>query len=116
MSHRFPKDERLRKRREFLALSEGGEKVHSRNFMIISRKAESAAPRIGITVSRKVGNAVTRNRIKRLVREFYRMEKSLFAAAEFNIIARQGASHLDFPAVRHELARLLRRIPYEHGN
>lgn len=115
VSSGFPKEERIRKRVEFVALGAAGIKVPARNFLIIYRRAEGAA-RIGITVSRKVGNSVTRNRIKRLVREFYRHNKFLLQGAECNIIARQGAAHLDFQAVCRELDRLLRRIHHNHGN
>jgi ribonuclease P protein component len=53
---------------------------------------------------------VVRNRLKRLIREFYRQHKGLFAVADFNVIARKGADGLDFGQVAHELARALRRL------
>jgi ribonuclease P protein component len=65
--------------------------------------------RIGITVSGKVGNAVTRNRLKRLIREFYRQNKGLFLPRYYNIIAKQGAARLEFSGIIHELGRALQR-------
>lgn len=116
MSHKLTKDERLRKRPEYLALGEYGRKIASRNFLIVYRSTGNAPPRLGITVSRKVGNAVVRNRLKRFLREFFRLHKELFASADFNIIARQGAAPLDTSSVRREMADLLRRIRHEHVN
>ena len=110
MTHKLTKDERLRKRPEYLALGECGRKIASRNFLIVYRSTGNAPPRLGITVSRKVGNAVVRNRLKRFLREFFRLHKELFASADFNIIARQGAAPLDTSSIRRELADLLRRI------
>ena len=58
--------ERLRKRSDFLAAATGG-KVPTAGFVLQARaRAESGPVRIGFTVSRKVGNAVERNRVRRL--------------------------------------------------
>src|SRR2546430_15773094 len=68
----FPKTARLRKRREFSRLSRSGRKTHSANFVVITQTNDVGETRLGITVSGKVGNAVVRNRIKRLVGGFFR--------------------------------------------
>jgi ribonuclease P protein component len=106
----FPKDERLLKRAEFVSLSSEGKKFPSPNFLLIVRNNNLGHPRIGLTVSRKVGNAVIRNRVKRLLREFYRVNKPLFLEADYAIIARPGAARLEFTAVSAELSRVLSRM------
>ena len=105
----FPKAERLRKRAEFLALSRSGRKVHTRYFIILVGKESRSVTRFGVTVSRKVGNAVERNRIKRLLREFYRQHKHLFVDSDYNIIARPDATLLDYAGVCQELTHVLCR-------
>lgn len=105
----FPKKERLLSRQEFLQFNSGGKKVHTAHFLLLWNDA-SPSRRLGITVSRKVGNAVTRNRIKRRLREFYRHNKPLFIEADFNIIAKRGAEGLDSHQVSTELAAALGRL------
>ncbi len=106
----FDKSARLRKRSEFMMLAASGKKCGAPHFIVITSVPAFLWSRLGITVSRKVGNAVIRNRIKRHIREFYRNNKSLFPLADYNIIARSGASHLDYSALCQELANALSRI------
>jgi len=106
----FPKHERLLKRTDFLRISRQGSKVQTSGFIILRTESPGPAVRIGITVSGKVGNAVTRNRLKRCVREFYRHNKSLFAPGDYSIIARQGSASLECRDVCRELGRTLQRL------
>jgi ribonuclease P protein component len=72
--------------------------------------------RLGITVSKKIGIAVTRNRVKRRVRECFRLRlrREVPAFGDLVVIARAGAAKLDYAALCHELAiaiaHLSRRI------
>ena len=106
----FDKSGRLRKRSEFVRLSVSGNKLVSADFIVISSDPLFSWARLGITVSRKIGNSVVRNRIKRLIREFFRNNRLLFPIADYNIIARSGACHLDYSAVCQEISNALSRI------
>lgn len=78
---RFPPAQRVRKRREFEAAQKAGRRVTTPHFvLLLHARDESGVARLGIVASRKVGNAVTRNRAKRLVREAFRSTRDLFQA------------------------------------
>lgn len=75
----FPRAARVRKRPEFLRIQALGRRVPTRSFVLLLYAREPHGARLGVTVSRRVGNAVVRNRVKRLVREAFRATRRLFA-------------------------------------
>ncbi|MEM9488618.1 MAG: ribonuclease P protein component [Myxococcota bacterium] len=107
---------RLRRRRDFLAVQQSGTAIHGKHFLaVVARYAtqpgNSSSGRVGITVSKKVGNAVVRNRIKRLVREYARHNANAFAGWDVVIIAKRGAAGLTgYGAVHDALEPLCKRI------
>lgn len=62
---------RLKKRAAFAYVYCKGEKASARDLLLLSAKSKEGL-KIGLSVSKKVGNAVTRNRVKRLLREAIR--------------------------------------------
>ena len=107
----FPKAERLLKRKDYLSLAGSrARKIQTQHFIVLRGEAKGLSTRIGITASRKTGNAVARNRSKRLIREFYRLNKSLFLTADYNIIAKPGAARLEYTVLVQELTRALQRL------
>ncbi len=93
----FPKKDRILKRYEFLEFYSLGKALHSPGFILVYKRGQSGRSRIGITVSRKVGHAVVRNRIKRRVREYYRLHRMAVPEAwDFHVIAKKPASPLSF--------------------
>lgn len=59
---------RLKKKAAFAYVYRKGEKASARDLLLLSAKSKEGL-KIGLSVSKKVGNAVTRNRVKRLLRE-----------------------------------------------
>ena len=100
----FPKSARLLRRVEFVATRDKG-----RNFAegplaasfrareaSVTREAAAGGPpavaRVGLTVSSRVGAAVTRNRIKRRLREAVRQEIARLPAVDLVLVARTSSS------------------------
>ena len=108
-TQRFPRRYRVRTRREFVALQRDGRRQSAPHFIVITSVTPGPQPRLGITTSRKVGNAPARNRIRRLVREFFRRHRHRLAGAgDLVVIARPGAHTLSYAAVVDELSRACR--------
>ncbi|MCA9705606.1 MAG: ribonuclease P protein component [Myxococcales bacterium] len=121
----FPRCLRLRRRREFLRVQRGGHKHHTRFFLVFVAP-QPASPReqgeasdgpwlpgtrLGVTVTRKVGKAVTRNRIKRLVREAFRRERrALPGGLDMVWVAKRDAAALTFDGAVHDMRALAGRL------
>lgn len=106
----FGKLERVHKRRDYLTVYQQGVRTHSEHFTCIVCPNPAGVRRLGITVIKKVGNAVVRNRIKRLIREFYRLHKPrLPASLDIVIMVKVRTALPTHHEVRRELERLLIR-------
>lgn len=63
--------------------------------------------RLGISVSKKVGNSVIRHRIKRLLKESYRLQENMFnSGLDIVVIARGSASSISFKDMDSALLHL----------
>jgi ribonuclease P protein component len=115
---RFPKAQRVRRRKEFKEAQRRGRSVRTRHFVLLLHArfpSDDSAPRLGIVASRKVGNAVKRNRAKRLVREAFRATRDLIPPGiDLVVIIRQNAHLLKLYDVvdewRHAAPVIERRI------
>ncbi len=107
----FAKADRLRKRAEFLRLSHSGQKVANQEFLLIAAPASGDRSRLGITVTKKIGKAVLRNRIKRVCREFFRLNRhQLRGHWDINLIARKSASACSSEALYSSLRHVFNRF------
>ena len=108
----FGKHVRICKRRDFLAVYQQGVRSHSENFTVIVSRNQTGISRLGVTVSKKVGNAVQRNRIKRLIREFFRLNRSrLSTPQDIIVIAKKDSSFMKYQDICSELESHLIKNP-----
>jgi len=109
------KEERLRKKTDFETIAKEGIRRHTKNFLIIARKNERGFSRMGAVASKKVGKAVERNRVKRLMREFFRRNKDrLPPSTDYVFVGKKGAQSLHYAQVVNELGALA-KLRTEHG-
>lgn len=105
----FPKSVRLRRSPDFQAVQRGGRRHPGRLLVGILRRSGSPGARFGLAVSRKVGNAVVRNRVKRLLREAIRHLRHEVDGVDVVFIALPSSAGADGPALRDEVAKVLSR-------
>jgi len=105
----FPQQERLKRRQDFEAVYRSGRKRVGREFVCYVARREGRGRRMGLSVSRKVGGAVVRNRVKRLIREVYRTNRSGMATdVDIVVVARPAAAGLSYAACSEALRKLWR--------
>ena len=116
-SSTLPKRERLQHGHQFRQAYEHGRKVVGKLFVLyvidnLSGPSPNGTPvgrALGVVTSRKVGNAVTRNRARRLLREAYRLNKQkLKTNLLIVMIARSAMNGKRLQDVEAELLRLFR--------
>ena len=108
----FTKADRILKRSEFLKLSILGKKTQNRHFIAIFSPGRFQRTRLGVTVARKVGNAPTRNRIKRFSREYFRLNRHIITGYwDINIIAKKRAADLLSEQAFLSLKDVFKNIP-----
>lgn len=107
MSQSFPKENRLKKRREFLSIMRQGKRRKGR-YIYLDFRTYSRGSKLGITASSKYGDAPTRNRFKRIVREAYRQNRSqLPPNLELHVLPRFQAKLAKKQDIETEMLSLL---------
>lgn len=107
----FTKELRILKRPRFQELYRQGATFHNRHFVANLLETELSTSRIGITVSKKVGDAVTRNRIKRIVREYFRKNgRQFFENRDIHIIAKRTAAQISNKEIFISLENFFQKI------
>ncbi len=110
-AHAFPREHRLTVKRAFDQVFKEGVRSRDAHFTVLARPNDSDVARLGLAVSRKTArHATVRNRIKRHVRESFRLAHRHLPAADFVVIAKAPSASLEAQAMRDSLTRHWHRL------
>ena len=98
----------IKENKDFKRLYYRGKNVANEYLAVYSRRFGGKGCRLGITVSAKIGKAVVRNRIRRLIKESYRlMEDEVRPGWDIVVVARGRAAHAVFGEISSSLKKAL---------
>ena len=101
----------LKKNYEFRRLYAKGKSAVNPFMALYARKVRRPGNRIGFTVSNKLGNAVTRNRVRRRLRELYRLhEREFRGGLELVVVARTRAVGADYARLEQAFLSACRKL------
>lgn len=100
---------RIKHNEEFQHVFHKGRSFANRQLVVYYiQKPEQQHFRIGLSVGKKIGNAVTRNRIKRYLREaIHVLHDKVKSSCDIVIIARQPTKNMDFHQIKKSLIHVL---------
>lgn len=109
-SYRFSKQVRVRRSEEFTFAIRRGKCAADAVLVLFAVASDPGRPpRLGITIPKKTGNAVTRNRWKRLIRESFRTQISDVPAGFDYVIRPKKNAILNWIAIKKSVPRLAQR-------
>ena len=101
---RFPRNQRVTQRSDYLRIRDDGSRYDCGAFLCQIIPSKQNSPRLGIIVTRKIGNAVVRNRAKRIFREIFRLnQKDIPQNTDIVIIVRKNFNKHTFHTLNRRL-------------
>ncbi len=100
----------LKKNDDFRSVYKAGRSCADELLVLYVKKNEINVNRLGISVSKKVGNSVIRHRIKRLIKEVYRINEEKFHIGyDMVFIARVNAKDCTYQMIESTIYRLMKK-------
>ena len=108
---RFGAASRIKQSRDFAQVRQHGERLTSGCLIVNLRRLRAEAPsRLGVVTSGRIGNAVTRARARRLLREVFRLHRGkLVQPVDLVLIARASIAGKGFRQVERDFLTSLRK-------
>ena len=112
----FSKKERLRKSSEYNYIYKAGKRLRREEFTIFFAPSREKTGRIGVSMKRDTAKAVERNRLKRRIKEAYRLNKhELKNSYDIVIKPKKIMACLSFNQVESRLVKAFREISGKCG-
>lgn len=107
----FPRNRRLLTKAEFKSVFDQPFKVTQKHLLALFKPNQKSYARLGVIVAKRVANtAVSRNRIKRAVRESFRLNQEQLTGLDIIILARQHCDTLDKTQLREGINKLWEKL------
>lgn len=101
----------------FRRLYQKGDQAGNRYLVLYARKNRTRENRVGITTGKKLGHAVTRNRVRRRLREIYRLNEDRFVPGyDIVVVARSQAVNASFAQLQDSYLALAARVGILRGD
>ncbi|EHI69112.1 ribonuclease P protein component [Streptococcus ictaluri] len=99
---------RVKREKDFQAIFKVGKSVANRKFVVYHLEKEQKHFRVGISAGKRLGNAVTRNAVKRKIRHVLIDLRDSLKSEDFVVIARKGVEDLSYQEVKQNLYHVLK--------
>ncbi len=110
----FDRSRRVTKKADFSRLRKNSKKWVARHWLLFYAPNDTGKPRLAVSINGRYGNAVARNKLRRLLREMFRLNQGKLPPFDLHFIAKQKPAQLEFSRYKEELhedfQRLLARL------
>lgn len=86
MPNTFQKKNRIINKNDFESLKNQSHFLHSKSLLAFYKSNSTSLSRIGLSISKKYGNAIKRNRLKRIIRELFRRSSFKELGVDVNFV------------------------------
>jgi len=101
----------VKENREFRRIYRKGRSAVSPCMVVYCQRNRQGRSRLGVTVSTKLGHAVVRNRVRRRLREIYRLNRDRMTPGyDVIVVARVRAAHTAYQKLEREYLSLLQKL------
>ena len=99
----------INKSRDFIYLKKYGRKYSFPHFIVWFSNVERVEPpvRLAVVASKRIGKAVLRNRIRRIIREFFRLNQYNLKKGDYVVIIKKVPKNLSLKGIHKEFSPLL---------
>lgn len=109
MNRSFSRNQRIYSESEFQHVIRKGKRYFSKYFILCAKLTSTKKRRLGISISKKTGKATARNRMKRLLRETFRLhQEETKEGYDFFFLVKEDFSHLKRQELEALVLNLLR--------
>lgn len=103
----------LKKPSEFSKVYKRGKSYADKNLVVYYLPNQLQITRVGFSISKKVGNSVVRNRVRRLIRESFRLNYADMIGYDIVFIARVRSNQVDYHEITRSIKYIFKKIDLE---